>query len=134
MRCYGHFVVSYEAYNHTTIRPFKGDELMCNKYCDAIHYGNKSTGHRRLEVFWHHFVKYEMFLENRQRIGWSRRGIRSVLLTISAHFLIHFISTSTRHWLRLLEEFFGLAFALFAFLFLVLEKEKVKWFGKRKGN
>ena len=29
--------MSYELYNHTTVRLFKGDELMCNEYCDGIH-------------------------------------------------------------------------------------------------
>ena len=32
--------MSYELYNHTTVRPFKGDELMQDEYCDGIHYGN----------------------------------------------------------------------------------------------
>jgi len=26
-----------------TVRPFKGDELMCDKYCDVIHYGNPTS-------------------------------------------------------------------------------------------
>jgi len=32
--------VRYELYNHTTIRPFKSDELMCDDYCEGINCGN----------------------------------------------------------------------------------------------
>ena len=50
--------MNYELYNHTTIRPFKGDELMLNpfkgnelmlrpfkgdEYCDEIHCGNPTS-------------------------------------------------------------------------------------------
>ena len=38
-----HCVVSYELYNDTTVRPFKGDELMRNEYCDGIHCGNPTS-------------------------------------------------------------------------------------------
>ena len=31
--------MSYELYNHTTVRPFKGDKLMRNEYCDENYYG-----------------------------------------------------------------------------------------------
>ena len=32
--------VGYELYNHMTIRPFKGDELMCDEFYDGLHCGN----------------------------------------------------------------------------------------------
>jgi len=35
--------VSYEPYNHMTVRPFKGDKLMRDEYCDGIHYGNLTS-------------------------------------------------------------------------------------------
>jgi len=38
-----YLVVRYELYNNTTIRPFKDDELMCDKYCDGINYGNPTS-------------------------------------------------------------------------------------------
>ena len=38
-----HSVVGYEPYNHTTVRPFKGDELMRDEYCDGIHCGNPTS-------------------------------------------------------------------------------------------
>ena len=38
-----YWVVSYEPLNHTTVRPFKGDELMRDEYCDEIHYGNPTS-------------------------------------------------------------------------------------------
>ena len=40
LRYYVHWVVGYESYNHTTIRPFKIDELMRDEYYDGIHCGN----------------------------------------------------------------------------------------------
>jgi len=36
-------IVSYELCNHTTIRPFKGDELMHDVYCDGIHCENPTS-------------------------------------------------------------------------------------------
>ena len=38
-----HWVVSYELYNHTTIRPFEGDELMHDEYYDRNHYRNPTS-------------------------------------------------------------------------------------------
>jgi len=45
--------MNYELYNRTTIRPFKGDELMLrsfkgdelmrDKYCDRNHYGDPKS-------------------------------------------------------------------------------------------
>jgi len=35
--------MSYESYKHMIIRPFKGNELMCDEYCDGIHYGNPTS-------------------------------------------------------------------------------------------
>ena len=32
--------MSYEPYNHMTVRPFKDDELMHNEYCDGNHCGD----------------------------------------------------------------------------------------------
>ena len=32
--------MNYEPYNYTTIRSFKGNELMCNEYYDGIHSGS----------------------------------------------------------------------------------------------
>ena len=43
LRCCVYWVVSYESYNHTTIRPFKGDELMRNGYYDGIHCENSTS-------------------------------------------------------------------------------------------
>ena len=55
LKCYGHCVVSYEPYNHTTVRTFKGDELMHDEYCDEIHCGNLTTlitlRHDELKLF-----------------------------------------------------------------------------------
>ena len=47
LRCYVHRVVSYEPYNHTTVRPFKGDELMYDEYCDE-----STVGTRQVESLW----------------------------------------------------------------------------------
>ena len=42
--------------NHTTVRPFKGDKLMHDEYCDAIPYGNPTSWitlrHNELKWFW----------------------------------------------------------------------------------
>ena len=35
--------MSYEPYNHMTVRPFKGDELMHDEYYNGIHYGNQMS-------------------------------------------------------------------------------------------
>ena len=35
-----YWVVSYELCNHIIVRPFKGDEFLCDEYCDEIHCGN----------------------------------------------------------------------------------------------
>ena len=35
--------MSYESYNHTTVRPFKGDELMHDEYYDGIYCGNPTS-------------------------------------------------------------------------------------------
>ena len=43
LRCCVHWVVSYEPYNHTTVRPFKGDQLMRDEYCDGIHFRNPTS-------------------------------------------------------------------------------------------
>jgi len=51
-----HWIVSYELYNHTTVRPFKGDKLMCDEYCDGIHRGNLTSWivlkYNELKSFW----------------------------------------------------------------------------------
>ena len=51
-----HWVVSYESYNHTIVRPFKGDELMRNEYCDGIHCENPTSliilRRDELKLFW----------------------------------------------------------------------------------
>ena len=39
LRCCVHWGVNYESHNRMTVRPSKGDELMCNEYCDGIHCG-----------------------------------------------------------------------------------------------
>ena len=58
LRCYVHWVVSYELYNHTIVRPFKGDELMHDEYCDMIHCRNSTIwitlSHDELKLFWEH--------------------------------------------------------------------------------
>ena len=36
-------IESYKLYNHTTITPFKNDELMHDEYCDGIYYGNPTS-------------------------------------------------------------------------------------------
>ena len=33
LRCCLHLVVCCELYNHTTVRPFKGNKLIRNEYC-----------------------------------------------------------------------------------------------------
>ena len=38
-----HLVVNYELYNHTTGKPFKGDELMHDEYCDENHCGDPTS-------------------------------------------------------------------------------------------
>jgi len=35
-----YWVMSYELYNHTIVRPFKDDEFLRDDYCDGIHYRN----------------------------------------------------------------------------------------------
>jgi len=56
LRCWVHWVVSYESYSHTIVRPFKGDELMRNEYCDGIHSRNLTSlitlRHDELKLFW----------------------------------------------------------------------------------
>jgi len=47
LRCCVHRVVSYEPYNYTTVRPFKGDMLMHNEYCDE-----SIMGTRQVESLW----------------------------------------------------------------------------------
>jgi len=34
---YVYWDVSYELCNHTIVRPFKGDALLRDEYCDGIH-------------------------------------------------------------------------------------------------
>jgi len=38
-----HGVVSYKPYNHTNVKPFKGDQLMRDEYYDGIHYRNLTS-------------------------------------------------------------------------------------------
>ena len=49
-------IVSYELCNHTIVRLIKGDEFLCNEYCDGIHYGNSMSSinlmHDELKWFW----------------------------------------------------------------------------------
>lgn len=43
LRCGVDWLVSYELDNHTTIRPFKGDELMHVEYCDGNHWEDPTS-------------------------------------------------------------------------------------------
>ena len=56
LRCCVHWVVSYKSYNHTTVRSFKSDELMRDKYYDRIHCGNPTSlitlRYDELKLFW----------------------------------------------------------------------------------
>ena len=57
LRCCVYWFVSYELYNHTTVKPFKGDE-----YCDGIHCENRTSciPFRRdeLKLFWEQLRSY----------------------------------------------------------------------------
>ena len=48
--------MSYELYNHMTVKSFKGNELMRNKYCDGIQCENPTSWitlkHDELKLFW----------------------------------------------------------------------------------
>ena len=56
IECCVHWFVSYEPYNHTTVRPFKGDKLMHDEYYDEIHRGNTTSlitlRRDELKLFW----------------------------------------------------------------------------------
>jgi len=56
LRCCVHWFVSYELYNHTTIRPFKGDKLMHGEFYDGLHCENPTSlitlKHNELKWFW----------------------------------------------------------------------------------
>ena len=49
-----HWVVSYEPYNHTTVKPFKSNELMRVKYYDEIYCGefNRFKARRVKIILW----------------------------------------------------------------------------------
>lgn len=51
-----HWAVNYELCNHATVRPFMGDELMCEEFCDGFHCGDSKSlitlRHDKLKRFW----------------------------------------------------------------------------------